>query len=94
MQVTKFDDAHYRQEDVLRRVKQINEPKIELHNLSDAHVLSLVHSFHACGFDHARRKLSIKITAATSRFEESENDPSSTPCVLAAMKLRLWFCWM
>lgn len=66
--ITEFDEAHYRHEDVLPRVKQINDPEIELPDLSNAHVLSFPQSFHAYSIDHARGKRSVTTIAAAICF--------------------------
>lgn len=57
----------------------MNKPEIALRNISDDHVLSLIKSFHAYGFDCARGKLSISDTTAASCLDDSEGALSTTP---------------
>lgn len=54
-----FDVAHHRHKDLLLRVIQINGIEISLRDVSNGHVLSLVQSSGAYGFDHARGTLSV-----------------------------------
>lgn len=77
--VTKFDIPHYHLEDVFLRVNPINDPYISLRSMSDGHVLLLLQSLHAYGFDPARGTLSVKTTVAASRSEENEKALSATP---------------
>lgn len=72
---------NYCHESVLLRVHNINKPEITLHGISGAHILTHVESFHAYGFEYARGKLSVTITAAVGHSEESEEAPLATFCV-------------
>lgn len=82
VRVTKFDFAHYRQKDVLLRINQINELEVPLHDISDAHLPSLVQSLCVYWFEHTRGTLSVTTVAMTTRSEACEGSPSSTLCVL------------
>lgn len=77
--VTKVFTAHYRREDLLLRASQINDPENLFRNISDAHVLPLVHSFYAYEFVHAWGTISITATATASRSKKSEGALSATP---------------
>lgn len=72
MLVTKFDVAHYHHEYVPLSVNQTNNPEIPLHDICEAHVLSLVQFIRQYGFDYARGTLFVTNTAVANRFEESE----------------------
>lgn len=68
---------------MLPRINHITDPETAIRDISDAHVHSLVPFFQVYVFNHARRTLSVKTTAAASSFKKSNAAPSATPLVLA-----------
>lgn len=82
LRVSKFDVTHYRQEEMLFRVKQINDPENLLRDVGNSHVLSLVHFFRTYTFIHARGAFSVTTTATVTNSKIFEGALSSTRRVL------------
>lgn len=82
MRVAKFDIAYYRNEDVLLKLNQINDPKIALSNKSDTHVHFHLKFFSAYGFGLERETSSVIATTAASRSKLIEGAPQAASCVL------------
>lgn len=82
VRVTRFDVAHYRYEDPLLILNQVNDSEIPLRESINGNVFSLVQTFRACGFGQAKARSSVKATVNTTCSEACDGALSSNSRVL------------
>lgn len=81
VQVTKVDVTHYRHEDLLLKVHQINDSEIQLGDVSDSYVLFVVQSFCVYGFGQARGTIPVTTTTMATLSEPCEGALENIFCI-------------
>lgn len=76
VRLTKFVVTHYSPEDLLLRMKKINDRENALREISNGHVSSLIHFSREYEFGHGRETLSVTASDAATRSEESKHSRS------------------